>query len=181
MLKKMIAVSLTAAMMVATTVTTFAAGTIDSNEAAIIAELEAKNVPAEYVSQAKNYFEQDGIDVTESQAESIIANIDDAAVIAKEAGIKSTADLAKADTAVFDKIMGKVSSAADVVGLTAAYDAKTGTATIKDGAGKIVATSNVGVKETGADSMSTVAVMSVLGAAVVALVATAKKISKVEA
>lgn len=181
MFKKIIALSLTVAMMTAASVTAFAAGTIDDNEAAILAELEAKNVPAEYISQAQNYFEQDDVEVTADEAEAIIANIDDAAVIAKEAGIKSAEDLKKVDTAVIDKIMVKVSAAAETIGLTAAFDAKTGKAVIKDKAGKVVATTNVGTKPMGADSMSTVVVVSVLGAAVVAMVAAAKKSSKVEA
>lgn len=181
MFKKIIALSLTVAMMAAATVTTFAAGTIDDNEEAVIAELQARKIPAEYISQAQNYFEQDEVEITADQASTIIANIDDAAAIAKEAGITSAADLAKADTAVVDKIMTKVTASASTVGLTAAFDAKTGTATVKDSTGKVIATTNVGVKTTGTDSMSTVVVISILGAAVVALVAAARKSSRVEA
>lgn len=181
MFKKIIALSLTVAMMNAGVVTAYAAGVIDDNEAAIIAELEAYGAPAEYITQAENYFEQDDVEVTAEEADAIIADIEDAAVIAKEAGIKSADDLAKADKAVLDQIMAKVSDAAAVVDLTVSIDTKTGIATVKDSTGKVVATTNTGIKTTGTSAMSTVVVISLLGAAVVALAAVAKKNSEVEA
>lgn len=169
MVKKIMAVVATATMTLAMSLSAFAAGTIDANEQAILNELNAKKVPAEYVSQARNYFEQDGIEVTADQAKVIIADIDDAAEIAKSAGIKTKADLQKASAATIDAIVAKASDAAKVVNLTVSYDSKTGVATIKDANGKVVATSNVGTKTTGADSTSTVAVISFLCVAVAAL------------
>lgn len=181
MLKKIVAVSLTLVMTMAASVSVFAAGTIDENEKAIITQLEAKGIPAEYVSQAKNYFEQDDVEFTAEEADAVIGNVDEAAAIAKEAGVKSVEDLSKVDTAVVDKIMDKVSAAAAVKDLTVSYDTKGGKAEVKDASGKVVATADVKTKNTGADSMSTIAVVSVLGVAVVALAFAAKKNSKVEA
>ena len=71
-------------------------------------------------------------------------------------------------------------AAAEVVNLTVSYDAKTGKATVKDNAGKVVATTDVGTKKTGADSMSTVVIVSFLGLAVVALAVITKKNAKSE-
>lgn len=181
MIKKIIAVSVSAVMMLAMSVSAFAAGTVDANEQAILNELNAKKVPAEYVTQAKNYFENDGVSVTEAQAKEIIADIDEAAAIAKAAGVTSPADLSKASAATIDKIVAKAQEAAKVLDLTVTYDAKSGVATVKDSAGKVVATTNIGTKTTGADSMSTVAVISFLGLAVAALAVVTKKNAKAEA
>lgn len=175
MIKKIMAVTVSAVMMMAMTVTTFAAGTVDATEQKIIAELKAKNVPASYISQAENYLAKDDVNVTEAEAASIIADIDNAAAIAEKAGIKTAEDLKKADASVIDSIVAEVKKAAAVVGLTVSYDTKAGTVTILDKDNKVVATSNVGVKKTGADSMSTVAVVSVLGLAVAALAVVSKK------
>ena len=169
MVKKIMAVVATAAMTLAMSLSAFAAGTIDANEQAILDELNAKKVPAEYVSQARNYFEKDDVSVSTDQAKTIIANIDDAAEIAKSAGIKTKADLDKASAATIDAIMAKASAAAKVINLTVSYDSKNAVVTIKDVAGNVVATNNVGTKTTGADSTSTVAVLSVLCVAVAAL------------
>ena len=181
MIKKIIAVSVSAVMMFAMSVSAFAAGTVDANEQAVLDALNAKKVPAEYVTQAKNYFEKDEVSVTAEQAKEIIANIDDAAAVAKAAGIKSKDDLAKASTATIDSIIAKVQAAGKVLNLTVSYDAKSGVVTIKNSAGTVVATSNIGTKKTGADSMSTVAVVSFLGLAVAALAVVTKKNAKAEA
>lgn len=181
MIKKIFAVATAAVMTFAMSISAFAAGTIDANEQKILDELNAKKVPAEYVTQAKNYFEKDDVTVTADQATTIIANIDDAAQIAKTAGIKSADDLAKASTATIDAIVAKASAAAKVVDLTVSYDAKNGTATVKDTKGNVVATTNVGTKKTGADSTSTIAVVSFLGLAVAVLAVVTKKNAKAEA
>lgn len=175
MIKKILAVSVSAVMMLAMSVSAFAAGTISASEQAIIDELQAKKVPAEYVSQARNYMEQDGVDFTDAQKTTVIANIDDAATIAKSANIKSADDLKKASSTVIDSLMAKVSAAATAVDLKVSLDAKTGVAKVTDKAGKVVATTNTGIKTTGADSMETVAVVSLLGLAVVALTVVTKK------
>lgn len=181
MIKKIIAVSVSAVMMFAMSVSAFAAGTVDENEQTILDALNANKVPAEYVTQAKNYFEKDDVSVTTDQAKEIVADINDAATIAKSNGIKSVEDLANASAATIDSIVAKAQAAAKVVGLTVSYDTKTGVATVKDSAGNVVATSNIGTKTTGADSMSTVAVVSFLGLAVAALAVITKKNAKAEA
>lgn len=181
MIKKIIAVSVSAVMMLAMSVSAFAAGTVDANEQAVLNELTAKNVPASYVSQAKNYFEKDDVSLTEDQAKTIVTNIDDASAIASAANIKSKADLEKASQATIDSLLAKVEAAAKVVDLTVSYNAKSGAVTVTDKSGNTVATTNVGTKKTGADSMSTVAVVSFLGLAVAALAVVTKKNAKAEA
>lgn len=181
MIKKIIAASVSAVMMFAMTVSAFAAGTVDANAQAILDELNAKKVPAEYVSQAKNYFEKDGVSVTADQAQVIITNIDEAAAIAKAAGLKTKDDLLKASTATIESIVAKAQAAAAVLNLKVTYDAKTGIVTIIDSSSKVIFTTNVGTKKTGADSMSTVAVISFLGLAVATLAVVTKKNASAEA
>ena len=178
MIKKIMAVVATATMTLAMSLSAFAAGTIDANEQKILDELNAKKVPAEYVSQARNYFEKDDVSVSAEQAQTIIVNIDEAAEIAKSAGIKTKADLDKASAATIDAIVAKATAAAKVVNLTVSYDSKNAVVTIKDDSGKVVATNNVGTKKTGADSTSTVAVLSVLCVAVAALAVVTKNEKK---
>ena len=175
MIKKILAVSVSAIMMMAMTVSAFAAGTVNASEEAILAELKAKNVPAEYVTQARNYMEQDGVDFTDAQKATVITNIDEAAAIAKTANIKSVADLKNASTAVVDSLMAKATAAATAVNLKVSLDAKSGVVTVTDATGKVVATTNTGIKTTGADSSNAVAVMSLIGLAVVAMVVVTKK------
>lgn len=181
MIKKIMAVTASAVMMLAMSVSAFAAGTVDATEQKILDELKAKSVTSNYISQAENYLAKDGVNVTEAQATSIIANIDKAADIAAKANIKTKADLLKADAAVVDSIVAEVKAAAAVVDLTVSYNTKNGEVSIVDKDNKVVATSNVGIKKTGADSMTTVAVVSVLGLAVAGLAVVSKKNANAEA
>ena len=77
--KKIIAVGVSSVMLLAMSVSAFAAGTIDANEQAVLDQLNAKKVPAEYITQAKNYFEKDDVSVSADEAKAIIDNIDEAA------------------------------------------------------------------------------------------------------
>ncbi len=182
MIKKIIATAAAGVMTLAMTITAFAAGTIDANEQAVLDKLNAKKVPSEYVTQARNYFEKDEVSLTAEQATTISANVDDAAAIAKAAGIKTKDDLQKASTETINSIVAKAQSAASVVDLKVTYDAKSGVASVVTADGKsTVFTTNVGTKKTGADSMSTVAVISVLGLAVASLAVVSKKNAKTEA
>ena len=175
MIKKLLAVSASAVMMLAMSVSAFAAGSINTNEQKILDELNAKNVPAKYVSQAKNYVEKDGVDITEAQANDIIAHIDTAAKIVSDAGIKTAEEL-KNNKEILNKVVDEAKAAAQVVGLTLSFNNTTGEATIVDTTGKTVAVIGSGTtRTTGADSMSTVAVVSVLGLAVAALAVVTKK------
>ncbi len=178
MLKKVITAAVSVLAMLTMSVSIFAAGTIDANEQTILNELNAKKVPAAYVAQAKNYFEKDGVSVTQEQAKTIIANIDNAAAIAKSEGIKSVEDLKTAGTATIDRILAEVNAGARVLGLTVSYNTTTGAVTVKDKTGAIVATSNIGTKKTGASSMSTVVIITILGLAVVVLTEISKKYEK---
>lgn len=174
-IKKLLAVSVSAVMMLAMSVSAFAAGSVNASEQKILDELNAKNVPARYVSQAKNYVEKDGVDITEAQANEIIAHIDAAAKIVSDAGIKTAGEL-KNNKEVLDKVVAEASAAAKVLNLTLTFNYTTGDVTVTDASGKTVAVVNSKTtKTTGADSMSTVAVVSVLGLAVATLAAVTKK------
>lgn len=76
------------------------------------------------------------VDVKE-QVDMIIVNINEVAIIAKNAGIKSKEDLAKADVSVIDSIVAKAQTAAKVINLTVvSYNAKLGIINVKDSAGR---------------------------------------------
>lgn len=175
MVKTLFKVTITAVMLLVMTVSAFAAGSIDANEQAILDELNSKKVSAEYILQAKNYFEKDEVSVTEEQAKDIIANIDDAAEIVKKAGIKSKEYLFKADTSVIDSILAKAQAAANVINLTVSYNGKSGVVTIKDSTDNIVATTDIGTKTTGADNITTFVTISTLGVVVVLLAIITKR------
>lgn len=173
-IKKLLAVSVSAVMMLAMSVSAFAAGSVNTSEQKILDELNAKNVPAKYVSQAKNYVEKDGVDITEAQAKEIIAHIDAADKILSDAGI-TVADLKK-DRATLEKVVEEAKKAAQVLNLILTFNYTTYEVTVVDASGKTVAVINsTTTKTTGADSMSTVAVVSVLGLAVATLAVVTKK------
>ena len=175
MIKKIFKITVTTVMMLAMSVSVFAAGSIDENEQSVLDELNAKKVPTEYVSQAKNYFEKDGVSVTKEQADTIITNIDEAAVIAKKAGIKSKEDLEQADASVIDSIVSKAQSAAKTIDLTVSYNAKSGIVNVKDSTGNIVATTDIGTKKTGADNTTMILTISVLGVAIMLIAVFTKR------
>lgn len=188
MIKKFLAVSASAIMMLAMSVSAFAAGTISADEQKILDELKAKNVPAEYVAQAEKYLTTDGVDVTAAQASEIIADIDSAAADAEAAGIKTVADLKKNST-VLNSVVSKAQAAAKVVNVTLTVNTTSGAVKAVDASGKVIfektgsaaasnGVSNAGagtLKKTGADSTATVAVVSVLGLAVATLAVVTKK------
>ncbi len=189
MIKKFLAVSASAIMMLAMSVSAFAAGTISADEQKILDELKAKNVPTEYVAQAEKYLTTDGVDVTAAQATEIIADIDSAAAEVEKAGIKTIADLKKNST-VLNSVASKAEAAAKVVNVTLTVNTTTGAVKAVDASGKVIfektpststttsgtSTASTGtLKRTGADSMSTVAVVSVLGLAVATLAVATKK------
>lgn len=176
MIKKLLAVSVSAVMMVAMSVSAFAAGSINASEQKILDKLKASNVPARYVTQATNYVEKDGVDVTEAQADKIIAYIDSAKQAVDKAGITTEAQLKK-NQAVLDKVVADAKAAAAVLNLILTFDQSTKIVTVTDQAGKTVAKiePNGNTKKTGADSTTTAAVVSVLGLAVAALAVVTKK------
>ena len=129
------------------------------------------------IAQSRN------IDATKAQADEVIGYINEAAAIAKAAGLKSEKDIVNASADVKNQLVDKANKAAAVFGLTVTVDTKTGTVTLSkkktDSKGNTtttpVVTTNVNTRATGADSMSSVAVVSVLGLAVAALAVVTKK------
>ncbi len=187
MIKKILAVSVSVVMTLAMTVSAFAAGSVNSEEQRVLDALTASKVDdsssQKYFSQAKKFFERDDIDATKAQADEVIGYINEAAAIAKAAGLKSEKDIANASADVKNQLVEKANKAAAVFGLKVNVDTKANTVTITKDTVKAdgtkttttVATSNAGTKTTGANSMSSVAVVSVLGLAVAALAVVTKK------
>ena len=93
MVKKLLAVSLSVAMTLAMAVSAFAAGTVNSEEQRVLDAIKADKVDdssaQKYFTQATKFFERDDIDATKAQADEVIGYVNQAAAVAKSAGLKS--------------------------------------------------------------------------------------------
>lgn len=172
MFKKITAVATCSMLTIAMGVTAFAAGSLNENENKIIAELEAKGVPASYVEQAKAEMLKDGVEITATQATTAIANIDEAKKIVEEKGYTSIAQL-KADTETLNKVVALVEKTGDAVGVKVTVDVTTGKVTAATSA--TPAGSDSSIKTTGVDFSKTVAVVAGLSLSVAGLAVVAKK------
>lgn len=113
-------------------------------------------------------------DVTEEQADKIIAKVDEAIAVMNEAGVSDITKLSKEDK---EKLVNIANEAASVLGLTISYDASTKTISIyKDG--KLIEstsiTSNSKLVQTGSSNIAYIAV-PVVAIIAIAMVAAYKK------
>ena len=169
-LKKLIVCAMATIMVAASSLTAFAAE-MTTEEKDIIAALKDAGVPAEYVTQAENYLAKDDVTVTAAQATTIKTEIAEA-----KATANGTLDINKLTAAQKEAIVADVQAAAAAVDLKVSYDSTASTIKVADKTGAtVVSVSDSAVKDTGADMSTTVAVVSVLGAALVACAAASKK------
>jgi len=144
--KKIASLFLTAALVVGTTVTAFAAPNDD-----VIQALKDAKVPQTYIIQAENYLKT--ATLTADQATAVKAQISVAQKVMKDAG---TTDASKLTQAQKQQVITSVTEAGKAVGLTVTVTKQsTGKFEVvaKDAAGKVVAsfTSNE-VKQTGVNT-----------------------------
>ena len=172
-LKKLIVCAMATVMVAASAMTVFAAELTDE-EKEIIATLKDAGVPAEYVTQAENYFAKDDVTVTAEQATTIKAEIAEAKETAN-----GTLTLDKLSAEQKDAIVANVNAAADVLDLKVNYDSNASTIKVVDAAtgAVVVNVSDEAIKDTGADMSTTIAVVSILGAALVACAVAGKKVA----
>ena len=184
MVKKLLAVSLSVAMTLAMAVSAFAAGTVNSEEQRVLDAIKADKVDdssaQKYFTQATKFFERDDIDATKAQADEVIGYVNQAAAVAKSAGLKSEKDILNASDDVKNQLIEYAKKAAAVFGLTVRVDSKSGVIEFiktdaTTGTTQVGATTNTSTKTTGANEMAGVAVVSVLGLAVAALAVVTKK------
>lgn len=172
-MKKFSALVLALVLVAAAAVTAFAAG-INSNEQAVLNELQTSvngmTIPSQYINQAENYFNT--IEMTKAESDQIIAAIREGKAYLESTGVTAVSQLTAEQK---QTMMGYANKAAGVLGLSLSY-AK-GTLTVTDGNktngsasdNKTVAVSGNVVKTTGADVNGIGFV--VLGAVVVLLAA----------
>ena len=113
-------------------------------------------------------------EVTEEQADKVIAKVDEAIAVMNAAGESDVTKLSKADK---DKLVKIANEAASVLGLTISYDASTKTVSIyKDGKllESVSLTSNTKLVQTGSSNIAYIAV-PVVAIIAVAMVAAYKK------
>lgn len=141
-MKKFAALLLT----VLVTMTTFTAAVSAASENDIVTALRSAGVAESYITTAASYLAQSDVTLTAAQADSVIANIEAAKVIA---GGNLQASTLTADQQT--KIAAEVADAADTMGLSTTYSSTDGLSII-DGSGKTLLSAVEGsVKQTGFD------------------------------
>lgn len=168
---------LSATLAVGTAAAVSAAG-INAAEQKILNELNTtvsmngveKSIPAGYVNQAENYFNT--VEITDSEADQIVAAIEDAKSYLASTGAASVSALSSDQ---LDTFVSKVQAALSVINLTVQYTKSTGAVTIVDANGKVILTATMGassgnagenpIKTTGAD-FSVPGVVAVAGVGV---------------
>lgn len=168
-IKKISALVLSLMLVFAMSISAFAASKND-----IISKLESANVPAEYVSQAKNYLANNP-EIKPEQLDKVAAKID--AAVATANGVKDLASLTAEQKAA---IMADVQSAASEIGVTIAKNADN-SFTATDAKGNTYQLPAVGsksgsiVKPTGFTTAATVGVVAVLAMGLVVCAFVSKK------
>lgn len=191
-MKKVIGVFLAATMTFAMGVSTFAATGITTAEQTILTEAKQKavelgvdvNTSSQFKSkyaEAEAYLAKN--DLTQEQANAMVASINEAATTAKtEMGAKGVTKLTDLSSDVFSALQSKVTSqikkSAEAVGITISVEAD-GTVTAQNvTTGDTVSSTTSVIKQTGADMTATIVIAAMfLGAvAVCGFVASKKKL-----
>lgn len=137
----------------------------------IIATLEATNLPANYVQQAKNYLNAN--DLTAAQADQVIAHINNAQAIVTASGAKSVNQLSTAER---EAISAELSAATAVLDMTITMTSKEGI--FYDVDGNVAATfptKGNDVKQTGSNNVYLAGGITLLVAAIGSAVVAKKR------
>ncbi len=172
-LKKLLVCAMATMMVAASTLTAFAAE-LTAEEKAVIQALTDAKVPAEYITQAENYLAKDDVTVTADQATAIKKEIADAKATV------GTTDLAKLTADQKSAIVADIEAAAAAVNLKVEVNSAKEEVKIVDAKGNAVANvaaTDAPFQDTGADMSTTVAVLAVLGVALVACAVASKKVA----
>ncbi|MDO5382659.1 MAG: hypothetical protein Q4F06_08100 [Eubacteriales bacterium] len=125
--KKFAAFAVSSIMMAGMCFPVFAAD-LNSNESSIISTLQSSGVPAQYVTQARNYFLLDDVDITSDQAASINSHIQQAKAYAGD-----TLQLSNLSATQQSQIVGELSAAGNVIGLGVTYNSSSKTLLVTNG------------------------------------------------
>lgn len=171
-MKKLIAVFFVVAIALTCVLSVAAAGSINSNEQAVLNELGKSvtvnggtyKISSNYINAAKNYFLT--IDMTKSESEAVISYIKEAFDVIKNSGYKATeTELNLVDLELDDKqaLLAAGIEAAEAIGLTLEYDATSEKVVITDEDDQVIFEDDPVIKKTGADvSVPVVAVIVVV-------------------
>lgn len=165
-MKKIAACLLSAAMVLALTVSAAAAG-LDANKQKIMDAVDQtitvnnKVVALSDVNktQVENYLKRDDVTISDEQASTVVAQIDKALDVVKAAGVDNLDNLSAADQR---KILDIADVAADAVGLKVVVNSATNTITVLDKNNTVVATIDAVIKVTGPDVRPAVAVIGLV-------------------
>ncbi len=189
-MKKVLSLALCAIMLIALSVmTVVAAGDLNEYEQAIMDELKEKVsigdiemiIPSAYFNYVENYFRQDGVSLTEDQANTILAEI-----AASKAAIVAGGELAYNDmsSSTTSAVLENIKDAAAAIGLNAEFNANTQVVTLKDANGAPVMESMdvTEVRATGSSvSVTTIVVAALSVVAALGLCVVIAKKAKVAA
>lgn len=126
-LKKLAAMAVSTLMIISMSVPVFAAD-LNSSESSVISTLQSCNVPAEYVTQARNYFLLDDVDITADQAAALNSHIQ--AARSKAGNALTVSDLSPE---VSRQVIDELALAASVIGLSVTYDSSSKTLLVTKG------------------------------------------------
>jgi hypothetical protein len=183
MFKKLVAIAMASTMTAAMAITTFAASGLNDQEQKIITALENAGVPSSQIEKVKAELIKDGVDITATEADNAIANIDEAKKIVADAGITSVEEL-KANQEVLNQVVAKANTAAKAVGYADTISVSSTGAVVSSGTTGIPTTtvSNTDsnkdsstLKTTGVDFSTTATVVAGLGLSVAGVAIASKK------
>lgn len=113
------------------------AASLSDNEQAIISALSQNSYSAGYTTQLTNYFLQDGVNVSESEANSVIANINNAISIAN--GATKVSQLTSSQK---ESLYSELTAACSTLNLKVTIDKNSDTIIITDSSGNTIAAAN---------------------------------------
>ena len=147
------------------TMMTFTAVVSAATENDIITALRSAGVAESYIATAESYLAKSDVTITATQADSVIANIEAAKVIAG-GNLKASTFTADQET----KIAAEISAAAETMDLSTTYSTTDGISII-DGSGNVLLTAVEGsVKQTGFDYTIVILGLALIGTAGVSAV-----------
>lgn len=159
-MKKFLAILIALALVAMLPLTAFAATGINEYEQKVLDKLaagvklsngETYKIPQAYINTAKNYFAGD-CDMTQGEANDIIALINEGIAIVKAEASKntgSTFDLKSLPTDAKEEILALGQKACSEIGLQLTYNGRTDEVSIKDASGAPVFENSAVIKTTG--------------------------------
>ena len=180
-MKKILAISIVALMIMLVAVTTVKATTEDELREYLTGTLtvngEEVEIPAQYITSIERYL--DSNDLTDEQATAIKAKVDQGLALMAEEGVTDPNDLSKAKKS---ELLSVGQEAASVVGLKLQYDSSDATISVLDANGKVIDSFSTNTSKLVQTGSSNILYVALAGVAIIAVAAIAStKRAKVNA